>query len=195
MDATHSVDEAGRVLPDPSWPSGREAPAGLEVVRRFLNTVNRENGADRLASAAGARDWLATDGHRVPVRLAAVELRRVRDLRDTLFAVAAEPGSAQAVERLNRIASAHQMTIRFDGVPRLDPIEPGVDHVVGAMLGRVYEAMRSGAWPRLKACHHCDWVYFDQSKNASGTWCSSTACGARQKAAAYRRRQKERTHA
>ena len=46
-------------------------------------------------------------------------------------------------------------------------------------------AQADGSWPRLKACtnDHCQWMFYDHSKNANGSWCSMTACGQRHKAA------------
>jgi predicted RNA-binding Zn ribbon-like protein len=195
MGTVHSLDALGRVLPDPSWPGGREAPPNLEVVRRYLNTMNRENGADRLSTAIAARDWLAADGHVVPMRLSAADLGRLREFRDTLHDALHEERRSNAAERINLIAAHCPVRVRLGPEPSLDPIGSGIDRVIGALVVAVYDALQAGTWKRLKACDHCDWVYFDQSKNASSNWCSSTTCGARQKAAAYRRRQRERDHA
>ena len=50
------------MIPDASWPPGREAPRRLERARRFLNTTNRENGADHLGEPIRAARWLAGEG-------------------------------------------------------------------------------------------------------------------------------------
>ena len=50
------------MIPDASWPPGRAAPGRLERARRFVNTVNRENGADHLGEPLRAAQWLAGDG-------------------------------------------------------------------------------------------------------------------------------------
>jgi hypothetical protein len=46
----HPRDEFGRVLPDASWPPDRQAPGDIEFLRRFCNSINRENGAERFAT-------------------------------------------------------------------------------------------------------------------------------------------------
>ena len=53
-------------------------------------------------------------------------------------------------------------------------------------------AMADGTWPRLKACaaHNCEWAFYDTSKNRSRTWCNMAVCGNREKARAYRQRQR-----
>ena len=65
----------------------------------------------------------------------------------------------------------------------------GVVAVIAAWwAGLGYGAWLAGTWPRLKGCAQCEWVFFDRSKNRSGTWCSMTICGNRTKNRAYRRR-------
>jgi hypothetical protein len=60
--ARHPRDGQGRILPAASWPPERAAPGDLELVRRFCNSVNRENGADRFATARGFDAWLLIEG-------------------------------------------------------------------------------------------------------------------------------------
>ncbi len=52
--------------------------------------------------------------------------------------------------------------------------------------------MVDGSWQRLKACRNdaCRWVFYDASKNRSGTWCTMSICGDKLKARAYRRRRR-----
>ena len=58
----HPRDSTGLVLPDGSWPDARGVAGPLERVRRFCNTVNRENGADAWRSASELDTWLARRG-------------------------------------------------------------------------------------------------------------------------------------
>ena len=58
----HPVDSAGLMLPDPSWPPGKEAPGALELLRRFCNSTNPENGAERFRDADQLDAWLDGEG-------------------------------------------------------------------------------------------------------------------------------------
>ena len=66
----------------------------------------------------------------------------------------------------------------------------GIEAALGRILNAVFTAMADGSWLRLKACrrHSCRYVFYDGSKNHSGTWCSMAVCGNRAKAESYRRR-------
>ncbi len=83
MAGGHPRDEHGRVLPHPWWPAGREATGELELVRRFCNSVNRENGAERFGAPAAFDAWLRTEGLE-PARPGRVELARVIAVREAL---------------------------------------------------------------------------------------------------------------
>jgi predicted RNA-binding Zn ribbon-like protein len=62
--------------------------------------------------------------------------------------------------------------------------------VVAPIVAIVYEAMVDGTWERLKVCpaDDCQWAFYDESKNRSGTWCDMAVCGNRAKVRAYRER-------
>lgn len=181
------------MLPDPGWPGDRVAPGEVELVRRFLNTTNRENGADRLRTVAGLDRWLAGEG-RGRVGATRAELDRLIELRELLHAIttahtSGEPTRdlmarlAESVQNLAFVVDAGQsgLAIRPAGSRRFDVL-------LGDLALAVVDAERDGTWRRLKACSHCHWVVYDASKNASGRWCSMTACGGREKAREYRRR-------
>ncbi|MDM7830792.1 CGNR zinc finger domain-containing protein [Cellulomonas edaphi] len=154
--------------PDPllAWVStGTEpgvAPDEIERVRALLNTDDRFHKVERLA--ADAPD----------------ELRLVRDaLRSYLL--------GGDLAELRRVAQQHPLAVEFEAAGAR--LEAG-DDLVGGILAEVYEAQRSGAWARLKACANpdCQWIYFDASRNRSGRWCSMGECGGVMKARAYRER-------
>ncbi|MGI5131254.1 CGNR zinc finger domain-containing protein [Pseudonocardia sp. CA-107938] len=181
----HPRDSRGRILPDPSWPADRTAPDGLELVRRFCNTTNRENGADRFAEPDGFSGWLpagpvsATDRARLVAFRA--YLHRCADAHATGHAPTADlpeplPGVAFTV-------AAHA-----DGLRLEIAAAEAVDRLLGRLVLAVLDAQHRGTWPRLKACTHCGWVVYDGSKNRSARWCSMSACGGREHARAYRRR-------
>ena len=75
---------------------------------------------------------------------------------------------------------------------RLEPATHGIDGFLGGMVGTLVTAMADGSWSRVKACGNdaCQWLFFDQSRNHSGTWCSMAECGSRMKARAYRARRR-----
>ena len=97
----------------------------------------------------------------------------------------------RAVEVLNRAGSAVPMRIVIDheGGVRIDPLSTfPADRILGDALAAVFDAVRSGLWPRLKICGNpdCGWVFFDRSRNRSRVWCEMAECGNRAKARRYR---------
>ena len=83
MSGPHPRDELGRVLPHAWWPADRQAPGELELVRRFCNSINRENGAERFGTWAALDRWLASEGQ-VPVHASRADLARMIALRESL---------------------------------------------------------------------------------------------------------------
>ena len=180
------------------------APGELEIVRRFVNTLDLENLPDELSTPQRLREWLAERDLPAPAGLdegdlqAAIDLREA--LRELLLANNGEPHDPNAVSALNRAAERARLTVQFhdDGkVSRLAPAGGGVEAPLGAILAIVFRSMAEGTWPRLKACRSqtCKWAFYDHSKNRSATWCSMKSCGNRAKARAYRRRHRERASA
>ncbi len=85
-----------------------------------------------------------------------------------------------------------ELAVRVEATPgggALVPTGSGTEGVVAGLALAVAATSATGELRRLKACHHCRWVFHDTSKNRSGRWCSMTACGGRDKARSYRRRQ------
>jgi predicted RNA-binding Zn ribbon-like protein len=180
------------------------APRELEVVRRFVNTLDLENAPDELSSPARLRAWLEERGLPAPVELDEGDLRTAIDLREALrqlmLANNGEPHDVSAVAKLNEAAESARLTVRFeDGgkASRLAPAGSGVEAALGAILAIVFRSMAEGTWPRLKACRSetCKWAFYDHSKNRSATWCSMQSCGNRAKARAYRRRHRHEASA
>lgn len=182
-------------------PGGRApAPGDLRLVQAFLNTVDLEDGPDRLATPEGFRRWLAT--HELPGGdrdVSADDLRRAVAVREALRRLAACNNGAAvdpaAIAVLNAQCDSAGVAIRFDAAAsaELDPIQTGIDGALGVILARVYTAMVDGSWQRLKTCRNdaCRWAFYDASKNRSGAWCTMSICGDKLKARAYRRRSRE----
>lgn len=191
MHADHPTDSQGRILPDPAWPPGREAPGDLELVRRFLNTANRENGADRFAEPGGLTAWTTAEG--LPVVPAdPAEHARVVAFREALhtFTASHTTGAAAATGELAPLLApvSFAMTAADGGLHLLVTSPRATDRLLGTLALAVLDAQYRGTWPRLKACLQCGWVVYDGSRNRSARWCSMTVCGGREHARAYRRR-------
>jgi predicted RNA-binding Zn ribbon-like protein len=101
------------------------------------------------------------------------------------------------VDTLNHLAKRTPLQISFqpDGQTTLTSELDGIDSVISILFIAVFNAMANGSWSRLKICHNerCQKVFYDVSKNRSGTWCMMAKCGSRAKARAYQqRRQKQK---
>ena len=185
----------------------REAPADLETVRGFVNTLHIETGAEELTSPEALVDWLrarkllgdaadaagdARDGAEVGEALErAIRLREA--LRDMLLTNNdGRPLDPSAPAVMDEVAGRARLRLRVsaDGTARLDAESGGVDGALGRLLVIVYRAMETGTWSRLKACRAdtCRWAFYDHSRNGSSHWCSMDVCGSREKARAYRQR-------
>lgn len=176
----------------------RDAPAELELVRRFVNSRDDEERRDRLDSPERLREWLADHelmGAAEPVSEG--DLRRALDVREGLHSLMlannGEKADRSAIERLDRAASRAGLRPRFepDADPVLEPDASGVDGALARLLGIVTTAVAEGTWQRLKVCPDdtCLWAFYDRSKNQSKRWCKMEVCGNAAKARAYRQRQ------
>lgn len=191
----HPVDADGLVSPDPAWPADRAAPGELDFIRRFCNTVNLESGADRLATVASTTHWLADEGV-VASSVTRTSVDDLHGLRTSLHTHLAAhnpslttPGG-DAGEIAEQLAALRfGVSVDDDGVLRLRVDGRDAYSVVaGRVVSLMIEAQHHDRWRRIKACRHCRWVFYDSSKNRSGTWCSMRACGGRAKVNAYRAR-------
>ena len=177
-------------------PGGRPpAPGRLRLVQRFVNTLDLEHGREVLGTPAALARHLERLGFE-PGRLDEGDLAKARAIREALRRLLlANNGFALdrgATDPLERAAAAARLTLRFDeaGAAELVPQAHGIDGVLGTLVAAVYAAIEEGTWPRLKACRRdvCHWVFWDASRNRSGTWCHMNVCGNRTKTKAYRRR-------
>ncbi len=177
------------------------APGALELVRGFVNSLDADDPErDPFVTAEGARKWLTEHGLNAAVDDDA-QRASIRALREALRAellahTGAEDGRA-TWERLATHLDGTGLQVTFDSA-RSMTLEPpaAVDAVMSlraAIASRVYDAVRSDRWRRLKACRKesCLFAFYDRSKNGSGTWCDMAVCGNRAKA--QRRRTRERT--
>jgi predicted RNA-binding Zn ribbon-like protein len=164
-----------------------------DLVRSFVNTLDREDGVDVLD-----RGWLADHGllgrgeELEPDELPRlVEVREaVRELLAANAGIPVDLSRAAAV--LDANAARARLAVRFrpDGTASVEPEGAGPVRVTGRVLAALAAAIGTDEWRRLKACRweECRWAFFDESRNRSRAWCSMAACGNRAKARAYRAR-------
>jgi predicted RNA-binding Zn ribbon-like protein len=175
------------------------APGRLDLVQRFVNTVDYEHGREMLSDPARLSAVLAELGLLEPgATVTEADLVRAHAVRAALRALAlANNGGAATDEELailEEAGAAGRLAVRFrDGsAVRLEATAPGVAGALGTLVGIVYTAMADGTWPRLKACQRdvCGWLFYDRSRNHSARWCQMAVCGNRTKTRAYRARQR-----
>jgi predicted RNA-binding Zn ribbon-like protein len=178
----------------------KAAPGDLNHIRRFVNTLDKEDLSDEIGEPAALRDWLAERGLiDERAELTAADVRQAHEVREALrkllLANNGDPRDPAAIELLNAAAKRAELQVDFDseGQATLTPIRTGIDAAIGRLLAIAHTAMADGTWSRLKACalhDTCEWAFYDWSKNHSGTWCDMKVCGNRAKARAYRERKK-----
>jgi predicted RNA-binding Zn ribbon-like protein len=171
-------------LPDGSWPDHRGDSGSLDLVRRFCNTINREQGGEAWRSVEELNEWLVREGHHVGPA-SAQDLDDLLELRDAVWR------SIVSGTRAPIAVVAEHLRFRpvaVDGMLQMVAEGPVADVVAGRVLTVVLETQTTGEWSRVKACQRCGWVFVDSSRNRSGRWCSMGACGGREKAKAYRAR-------
>ena len=182
----HPVDSQGLLLPEPSWPDEPGSAGPLEPLRRFCNTTNRENGADAWRTPEELVAWLAGEDHDPIGTVGADDLARLVAVRHALW-MGVSTGDFGTFAALTGEVTV--LVAATPGGAALGVARPGVDGVITRLALAVAATTASGELRRLKACRHCRWVFHDTSKNRSGRWCSMAACGSRDKARSYRRRQ------
>ena len=181
---------------------GERAPAPTPALRRvqeFVNTNDIEGARDALETPELLREWLLSRGIRAGQSAVSGEAhRRALAIREGLRALGrannGEPLDADAVARLNRAAGGAPLVAALgpDGW-QLQPAGSDLDAFLAEILATVVAAMADDSWSRIKACRNdgCRWLFYDHSRNRSGTWCTMALCGSRMKARAYRARQRE----
>jgi hypothetical protein len=153
-------------------------PADLIV--RFLNTLDVEDGSDVLASVDGWTSWLSEQGLDECCGTQGPDaLRQARELRGDLRALAG--GEQHAGVREVGI----QVAVTPDG--RVGLSAPTAVGFLAAAAAKVAIEQRLD---RVKICPagDCQWAFYDTSRNHSRQWCSMEVCGNRAKARAHRQR-------
>jgi predicted RNA-binding Zn ribbon-like protein len=166
-------------------------------VQRFVNSYDHltEHGIIEIPAALDA--WISARGLPEGKRATAADVRRVRNFRETLRAVLGGhdggPVDPVVVEKMNTLIRKARLAVHIqpDGRPAIEADGRGVPGLIGAIVAAATTAEAREMWDRLKACRSCGWVFYDRSKNKSGSWCTMTICGSRSKMRAYRHRHRE----
>ena len=171
-------------------------PEAAELIKDFVNTYDLFEETDALGDTGEMAAWFADRGLVAPGVVldepTAAQVREVREaLRQILLGHNEEPVPPDAVDVLNRAAESSRLCIEF--TPQGSVLacrSTGADAAISRIISAVHVAMTDDTWSRLKACrrHDCRWVFYDQSRNRSKTWCAMGVCGNRTKAEAYRQR-------
>lgn len=176
-------------------PAADRAPGGLELVRRFVNTIELPGGPDELDGLEQARAWCLSYGLAPPKDEGHVML--LRDFRETLrellFANNGEGDGPAAWERMRPFLASTRLGLAVNPAHGLE-LMPEDKGPIASLLAIVYESQLLGTWPRLRACRKpsCRFAYYDHTKNASRAWCSMATCGNQAKAQRRRRREQLR---
>jgi len=169
----------------------------LRRLQAFVNTNEIEAGTDALATPRQLQEWLvvarAIEAGDQVTREAHARAIAVREgIRALALANNDRPLQDDRVAAMNRAARRSTLvpTVEDSANWHLEPATRGIDGFLGSLVGTLVTAMADGSWARVKACGNdaCRWLFFDQSRNHSGTWCSMAECGSRMKARAYRAR-------
>lgn len=152
-----------------------------------------------LGTPASSRAWLAANGFPANGdRLAPSNHADLLELHRLLLAIAlannGEPLAPGVLEALDGLAARYPLVVTFRAAAALElaPGRDGAAAFIATILAAVYDAMRFGEWPRLKACpaERCQHVFYDTSRNRTSTWCSMAICGNRTKVRNYQRRRR-----
>lgn len=181
----------------PVQPQSDRAPGTLDLVRRFVNTVELPSGPDELGSLEGARGWCLSHGLPPVTNQAhlALLLAFRETLRDLLYANNGEGDAASAWRELNPFMASTRLSLAVNPQHGLElmPAHEEDKGPIASLLAVVYEAQVRETWGRLRACRKlsCRFAYYDHTKNGSRAWCSMATCGNRAKA--QRRRERARS--
>jgi predicted RNA-binding Zn ribbon-like protein len=143
---------------------------------------------ERLKTDADLRVWasrvgLGDAGH--------TPLARTLELRELLYAIlrpladGTTPPS-DAISTLSdwwRAERSRRGLVLHDGVFELS-LQPSADDddaMLWPIVASAVELLTSERLARLKRCGECDWLFLDESKNGSRTWCKKD-CGDRARA-------------
>lgn len=178
--------------------STKQAPEPLDLLQRFVNTRNQMRGYDLLGSTEEAGQWLSEAGYQTHTPIGEEELERLYTLRKSLRSILTTHNLGLSKQLSSNVGQLDELctsvTLRpgfsREGKPYLTGVSKSSEGLVEDLLAAAIWARHTGVWDRLKACANedCRWIFYDHSKNRSGSWCVMEICGSRAKMRAYRQR-------
>jgi predicted RNA-binding Zn ribbon-like protein len=174
-------------------------PSDIDLIRDFVNTRDILDDGEALATPAALSKWCLAQGLTDAEQAASSrDLRQTTELREALRQLllantGVEIDTAAAFQVVDRVAKRARIELCFEECAgKLVPGAPGIAAALGTIVIAVHRAMAEGSWGRLKACRarDCEWAFVDNAKNHSRAWCSMRVCGNREKARAFRQRQR-----
>jgi len=167
----------------------REAsvPAGVRLVRDFVNTAEPQTGEESLATPDQLGDWLLERGVLTTrATLSAEDLAAARTAREGLRHVlmdhAGHSSDPAAVAALNELLTGVPVRLAFTGgsyhLSAVDDHTP-LHQALAVLADAIRQAAEDQTWPRLKVCARdsCRWAFYDASRNSARRWCSMAGCG------------------
>jgi len=175
---------------------------GGEVCLDFVNTTGGRAGQEpreRLCSIRDVRVWARRAGVSGGQRRGGGAreersqqvLARLHTVRETLYRIfqariEGRRPRRDDVRRLDRWSREdrlrRELVFAPDGLAlRLVPGSSASDRWISAVVDSAMSLLRSPRVALLKRCAECDWLFLDETKNQSRTWCKKT-CGDRVRA-------------
>lgn len=179
----------------------KPAPGDLAFAQTFVNIIRHLENRNDIDRVKALKDWLAHHGLvAASAAIGKADYKKALSFHNALRTLirrnSGEDIEKRAITALNRLVDEFKLTFVFmpDATVQLRPSGSGIDKALGLLLAEVIMSTFDGRWQRLKVCSNpaCQWVFYDSSKNHSGRWCAMSACGARSKARAYRKRRAKR---
>jgi predicted RNA-binding Zn ribbon-like protein len=167
------------------------APPELRALQDFVNTRDGLRALDTLETPTQLHRFLVswdllTETEVVePGEL--LEARKVREALRAFLDHDRRGMSQPQIQLLDDIGRRARMQWTFaeSGQIGLAAGRRGVVGALGALLAPLLSAGITGTLERLKTCRNCGWLFYDRSKNRSGSWCSMDLCGSRAKSKRY----------
>lgn len=193
----------------PATPRDEPSAAELRFIFRsgrlcldFCATVGErwQRCFERLRTPDDLTRWYAEAGLVVvPVPAGNAALEAARTAREAVYRVAratitGRPPAPGDVHAINQAAAAPPPVPRMTSGPTVTLTPAGPDPAASALSAVARDAISLFAAEdarRLRACAspECGLLFLDRSRPGKRRWCSSSACGGKTRAAAYRQRQ------
>jgi len=160
----------------------------LLVVQSFVNTYEADTGVDLLGDPESARSWLMDAGLVGGASIAAIDLERAREVRESLRSLLVHNGGGDPLTTADLKPMADlaersrlRLLVGDDGLVEMEADLGSQSIRLADLLLIVRDAQQDGTWKRLKACRNdeCLWAFYDRSHAGRGAWCDMATCGNR----------------